>query len=63
MEFATIAAAQRLALRALVKLTAFCWHRGRARRHLWCTTDAFALSRALYAGTQVLFCSAMTLGS
>src|ERR1700730_3561900 len=40
MEFATIAAAQRLAFRALVKLTAFCCHRGRAQPHSWCTADA-----------------------
>jgi hypothetical protein len=42
---------------------AFCWHRRASVPLLMVYGRRSALSRALYAGTQVLFCSAMTLGS
>jgi len=63
MEFATIAAAQRRALRVLVKIDSTLLASRASVPLLMVYDRRSALSRALYAGAQVLFCSAMTLGS
>jgi hypothetical protein len=63
MEFATIAAAQRRALRVLVKIDSTLLASRASVSLLMVYDRRSALSRALYAGAQVLFCSAMTLGS